>query len=115
MLTTDGHAGQAYELGSDEPFTLAQLAGEIGGQSGKQVRYVDLPEAEYAKALTQHGVPELMAGMIAETDAAAAHGTLHTASGDLTALTGRPATTLSAAVGAALRSLDGDEHHPAPA
>jgi hypothetical protein len=52
-------------------------------------------------------VPELMAAMVAETDAAAAHGALHTASGDLTALTGRPATTLSAAVGAALRALDG--------
>jgi hypothetical protein len=38
---------------------------------------------------------------------ATAHGALHTASGDLAALTGRPATTLSAAVGAALRALDG--------
>jgi NAD(P)H dehydrogenase (quinone) len=106
-LTTDGHAGQAYELGGDEPFTLAQLAAEISAQSGKEVRYVDLPEAEYANALTEHGVPELMAAMVAETDAAAAHGALHTASGDLTALTGRPATTLSAAVAAALRAQDG--------
>lgn len=47
-----------------------------------------------------------MADMLAETDAAVAHGMLYTASGDLTALTGRPATTLSAAVGAALRALD---------
>jgi NAD(P)H dehydrogenase (quinone) len=108
VLTTDGHAGQAYELGSDEPFTLAQLAAEISAQSGREVRYVDLPEAEYAKALKEHGVPELMADMIAETDAAAAHGTLYTASGHLTALAARPATTLSAAVGAALRGLDGN-------
>jgi NAD(P)H dehydrogenase (quinone) len=108
VLTTDGHAGQAYELGSDEPFTLAQLAAEISAQSGKEIPYVDLPEAEYAKALTEHGVPELMADMIAETDAAAAHGALHTASGDLTALTGRPATTLSTAVAAALSALDGN-------
>jgi NAD(P)H dehydrogenase (quinone) len=108
VLTTDGHAGQAYELGSDEPFTLAQLAAEISAQSGKSVRYVDLPEEQYARALKEHGVPELMADMIAETDAAAAHGTLHTVSGDLAALTGRPATPLSAAVGAALRALDGN-------
>jgi hypothetical protein len=53
-------------------------------------------------------VPELMADILAETDAAVAHGTLHTASGDLSALTGRPATTLSAAVGAGLRALDGN-------
>jgi NAD(P)H dehydrogenase (quinone) len=108
VLTTDGHAGQAYELGSDEPFTLAQLAAEVSAQSGREVRYVDLPEEHYAKALKEHGVPGLMADMVAETDAAAAHGTLYTASGDLTALTGRPATTLSAAVGAALRALDGN-------
>ena len=53
-------------------------------------------------------MPELMADMIAETDAAVAHDVLYTASGDLTALTGRPATTLSAAVAAALRALDGN-------
>jgi NAD(P)H dehydrogenase (quinone) len=108
VLTTDGHAGQAYELGGDEPYTLAQLAAEISAQSGKQVRYTDLPEAEYAEALTEHGAPGLIAAMVAETDAAAAHGALHTASGHLAALTGRPATTLSAAVGAALRELDGN-------
>jgi NAD(P)H dehydrogenase (quinone) len=108
VLTTDGHAGQAYELGGDEPFTLAQLAAEITAQSGKEVRYTDLPEAEYAEALKAHGAPELMADMVAETDAAAAHGALATASGDLTALTGRPATTLSAAVGAALSALNGN-------
>jgi NAD(P)H dehydrogenase (quinone) len=107
VLTTDGHAGQAYELGGDEPFTLAELAAEISAQSGKEVRYVNLPEAGYADALKEHGVPELMAGMIAETDAAVAHGALYTASGDLTALTGRAATTLSSAVGAALTALDG--------
>jgi NAD(P)H dehydrogenase (quinone) len=105
VLTTDGHAGQAYELGGDEPFTLAQLAAEISAQSGREVRYAHLPEAEYAGALTAHGMPELMADMVAETDAAAARGALCTASGDLTALAGRPATTLSAAVGAALRAL----------
>jgi NAD(P)H dehydrogenase (quinone) len=108
VLTTDGHAGQAYELGGDEPFTLAQLAAEISAQSGKEVRYVNLPEAEYAEALKAHGAPELMADMIAETDTAVTHGTLYTASGDLATLTGRPATTLSAAVGAALRALDGN-------
>jgi NAD(P)H dehydrogenase (quinone) len=107
VLTTDGHAGQAYELGGDEPFTLAQLAAEISAQAQKEVRYVDLPEAEYADALTEHGVPALVAGMVAETDAAAAHGALQTASGDLAALIGRPATTLSAAIAAALSALDG--------
>jgi NAD(P)H dehydrogenase (quinone) len=107
VLTTDGHAGRAYELGSDEPFTLAQLAAEISAQSGKTVRYVDLPEVEFASALAAHGVPPVMADILAETNTAVAHGALYTGSGDLSRLIGRPATTLSAAVGAGLRVLTG--------
>ena len=101
-----GATGSVFHALALQHFTLAQLATEISAQSGKEVRYVDLPEAEYAKALKEHGVPELMADMLAETDVAVAHDALYTASGDLTALIGRPATTLSAAVGAALRALD---------
>jgi NAD(P)H dehydrogenase (quinone) len=107
VLTTDGHAGQAYELGGDDPFTLAQLAAEITAQSGRDVRYVDLPEADYAQALRDHGMPDPFPTMVAETDAAAARGALHTSTGHLAALTGRPATSLSAAVTRALRALDG--------
>jgi len=112
VLTTDGHAGQAYELGGGQPFTLAQLAAEISAQSGKEIQYADLPEAEYASALKAHGMPDEFAIMVAETDVAAAHGALHTASGDLAALTGRPATTLSAAVAAALSALDQSQAAP---
>jgi NAD(P)H dehydrogenase (quinone) len=108
VLTTDGHAGQAYELGGDQPFTMAQLAAEVSQQSGRPVRYVNLPAAEYAKALKEHGVPAAMADIIAETDIAVAGGALYTATGDLAALTGQPAATLSAAVGAALHALDED-------
>ena len=107
MLTTDGHAGRAYELGGDQPFTLAQLAAEVSAQSGKEVRYVNLPEAEYAQALAGHGVPAPMAAMLAEVDTAIADGALYTGSGDLSRLIGRPATTLSAAVAAGLGELDG--------
>ena len=107
VLTTDGHAGQAYELGGDEPFTLAQLAAEVSAQSGQQVRYVNLPEPEFAQALAAHGVPAPMADMLAEVDVAIADGALYTGSGDLSRLIGRPATTLSAAVAAALTELNG--------
>jgi NAD(P)H dehydrogenase (quinone) len=106
VLTTDGHAGRAYELGGDEPFTLAQLAAEISAQSGKTVRYADLPEAEFAGVLAAHGVPQDMADMLAEVNTAVADGALYTDSGDLSRLIGRPATTLSAAVGAGLPALN---------
>ncbi len=110
VLTSDGHAGRAYELGGDDPFTLAQLAAEISAQSGQPVRHADLPEAEYAAMLAAHGVPRLMADVVAETDSAAARGALYTGSGDLARLIGRPATTLSTAVGAGLRALNGSSN-----
>jgi NAD(P)H dehydrogenase (quinone) len=109
VLTTDGHANQAYELGGDDAFTMTRLAAEISAQSGKQVRYADLPVAEYAATLAGHGVPAPLADVVAETDAAVAHGLLHTTSTDLSTLIGRPTTTLSAAVSAALRALDGNQ------
>jgi NAD(P)H dehydrogenase (quinone) len=68
---------------------------------------VDLPEVEYASALAAHGVPPVMADILAETNTAVARGALYTGSGDLSRLIGRPATTLSAAVGAGLRVLTG--------
>jgi NAD(P)H dehydrogenase (quinone) len=108
VLTTDGHAGRAYELGGDQPFTLAQLAAEISAQSGQAVRHADLPEAEYAAALAAHGLPQLMADIVAETDIAAARGALYTGSGDLARLIGRPTTTLSTAVSSGLRALNGN-------
>jgi NAD(P)H dehydrogenase (quinone) len=93
------------QLGGDQPFTLAELAAEVSAQSGQEVRYVNLPEAEYAQALAAHGVPAPMAEMLAEVDVAIADGALCTESGDPARLIGRPATTLSAAVAAALGEL----------
>ena len=48
VLAEGGHAGQTYELAADDAWTLADLAAEISRQSGRDIPYVDLPEAEYA-------------------------------------------------------------------
>ncbi|MBC3839486.1 NAD(P)H-binding protein [Streptacidiphilus sp. 4-A2] len=105
VLTGDGHEGRAYELGGDEPFTLAQLAAEITAQSGTQVGYTDLPEAEHAEALAAAGLPQLVADILADADQGLRRGELYTGSGDLARLTGRPTTRLEEAVAAALRGL----------
>jgi NAD(P)H dehydrogenase (quinone) len=99
------HAGRAYELGGDEAVTLAELAAEISAQAGRVVSYVDLPEDEYARTLAGFGVPEPMAGVLADADRGLSRGELHTGSGDLRRLIGRPATTLKEAVASALRAL----------
>jgi len=103
VLTGDGHAGRAYELGGDEAFTLAELVAEIGAQAGQPVSYLDLPEDEYARVLTSAGLPEVAAVTLADADRGLARGDLYVDSGHLRQLIGRPTTTLREAVAAALR------------
>jgi NAD(P)H dehydrogenase (quinone) len=104
VLVGDGHANKVYELGSDQPFTMAELAAEVAKQSGKEVLYNDLPEQEYAKALVGAGVPEGYATVLAACDVTITRGALFIDSGDLSRLIGRPATPLADAVAAALKS-----------
>jgi NAD(P)H dehydrogenase (quinone) len=103
VLTTEGHEGRAYELGSDQAFTLAELAAEISAQTGHDISYLDLPEQEYAQVLIDAGIPEPSARILADADRGLARGDLYVGTGHLRQLAGRPATSLHDAVSAALR------------
>ncbi|SDY94641.1 NAD(P)H dehydrogenase (quinone) [Micromonospora pattaloongensis] len=102
VLTGDGHDNKVYELGGDQPFTMAELAAEVTRQSSVTVVYRDLPPAEYAAALAAAGLPEPVAAMLADSDQGVARGELNTDRRDLRTLIGRPTTTLGEAIGAAL-------------
>lgn len=104
VLTGEGPTNIAYELGGDEPFTLAELAAEVSRQSGTEVVYRDLPADEYAKALVAVGLPEGYAGILADSDLGIARGELTTGSGHLRSLIGRPSTGLADAVAVALEA-----------
>ncbi len=105
VITQEGHSGKTYELAGDEPYTLAQLAAEVTKQSGKQIPYKNIPEADYAAALKAAGLPEGFAVAIASWDVGASQGGLYEASHQLSALIGRPTTPLSVSVAAALKAL----------
>ena len=102
VLTSAGHDGKTYELGGDEPYTLAQVAAEISRQAGKDVPYRNLSQADYAAALEGFGLPGWLAQALAAWDADASRGALFDESRTLSALIGRPTTPLSAAVASAL-------------
>lgn len=101
-LTGTGHEGVTYELAGDHAWTLKELAAEVSHQSGKQVIYQDLPEAEYAKALVGFGLPEGLAAAIASWDVGASRGALFSEDKTLSRLIGRPTTPLQQAVAQAL-------------
>jgi NAD(P)H dehydrogenase (quinone) len=100
-LTAEGHQGQVYELGG-QSLTLPVLAAEIARQSGRDVRYTDLAEDAYAKALEGASLPAPVAAILADSDRAASQGALYVEGNDLEQLLGRPVTPWTEVVRAAL-------------
>ncbi|MBO27161.1 MAG: NAD(P)-dependent oxidoreductase [Rhodobacteraceae bacterium] len=100
--TGEGHEGKTYELAGDTAYTLADLAEEVSRQTGKQIPYVNMTEAEYAEALKGAGLDEGTAQMVAGLDAGASKDALFDDSRTLSRLIGRPTTPVSEAVRKAL-------------
>jgi NAD(P)H dehydrogenase (quinone) len=105
VLTGDGQKGKAYEL-AGTAFTMAELAAEVSNQTGRHIVYQDLPVEQYAKTLTAAGLPEALAGLLADTSLAIAHGDWYSDSTDLHQLIGRPPTPMAEAVAVALKPSD---------
>ena len=105
VLCRDNQAGLVYELAGDQSYSLAELAAEIARQSGQAVVYQNLPEADYTAALVGAGLPEGLAGLLADADSCAAQGALFDDSRQLSQLIGRPTTPIAPLVKAALDAL----------
>lgn len=105
VLVLENQAGKVYELAGDESYSLAEFAAEIARQSGKKVDYVNLPQAEFAKALTGAGLNEWLANMLADSDAGAAKGGLFDDSHTLSKLIGRNTTPYQDVIAATLKAL----------
>ncbi|MEU5580348.1 SDR family oxidoreductase [Streptomyces huasconensis] len=103
VLTGEGHEGKAYELSGDVAWSMTEYAAEVARQSGKDIAYTNVPAEQHLAILTGAGVPEPMAAILVDVDAAIARGRLAGTSGDLARLIGRPTTPLADAVSAALR------------
>ena len=98
VMTEDGHAGKVYELAGDNGWTLSELAAELTKQSGKNVVYQNLGQADFAAALKSVGLPAGLADMLADSDIGAAKGGLFDGSHTLSTLIGRPTTSLADSV-----------------
>lgn len=98
VITEDGHAGKVYELAGDHGWTLSELAAELTKQSGKNVVYQNLSQADFAAALKSVGLPAGLADMLADSDVGASKGGLFDDSHTLSKLIGRPSTPLAESV-----------------
>lgn len=102
VLAGEGHENKTYELAGDEAYTLTELAEEISRQTGKDIPYNNLTEAEYAGILKSFGLPDGLAEMLADSDTGASKGGLFDDSHVLSALIGRPTTPLAEVLADAL-------------
>ena len=65
-LTTDGHAGRAYDLCGPEALTHAEAGSKLSITVGRPINYVDLPEADLKQGLTEAGTPEWFADALVD-------------------------------------------------
>ncbi|EMD0828673.1 SDR family oxidoreductase [Morganella morganii] len=98
VISEDGHAGKVYELAGDEAWTLSRLAKELTEQSGKNVVYQNLSQADFVAALKNAGLPDELSEMLADSDIGASEGGLFDDSHTLSKLIGRPTTTLTESI-----------------
>lgn len=102
LASAEPQAGRIYELAGDQAFSMADYAAELAQQAGKPVAYHDMPEADYAAALVQAGLPAGFAQVLAQCSASAGGGSLFDDSHTLSKLIGRPTTPLRDTIAAAL-------------
>ena len=94
VLTSSGHDHKIYELAGDNAFTLSELASEVSAATKKDIKYTDLPEADFTKILVDAGLPEGFAQVLSSTETFAQEGALFDDSKTLSKLIGRPTRTL---------------------
>ncbi|WP_407551915.1 NAD(P)H-binding protein [Streptomyces sp. Pv4-95] len=105
VLTGSGHERSVHELSGDTAWTMAEYAAEVSRQTGREIRYQDLPQERYAALLIDSGVPAMGAQLAADADAGIARGELGSTPGDLSRLLGRPTTPIAEAIAEALKDL----------
>lgn len=98
VITMEAQEGRVHELAGDPALSYPEIAARIGGLLEREVDYIDQTVEEYAQVLQQAGLPEQVAGFVAEMDRAIADGALESDSRDLQTLLGRPATTIAQAL-----------------
>ena len=104
LVSAETQAGRIYELAGDQAYTLAELAAEVSRQTGREIAYRNLPEADFKAALLSAGLPAGLAALLSDSDTGAAQGALFDDSGALSRLIGRSTTPWAESVRQALQA-----------
>ena len=94
VLTTAGHENQTYVLTNTEATSFRDIAQDLSGVLGKDVRYQSPPVEEFKTTLQQFGVPDVYIGLFVTWASAVAQGMMDVEDSTLaTFLRRKPTTT----------------------
>jgi uncharacterized protein YbjT (DUF2867 family) len=93
LMTGEPRPGETFVLTGPESLTHNEIAATLSATVGREIRYVDLPAAEFARRLGALGLPPAFAEDVAVLFENVASGTLEATTTDVANLTGRPART----------------------
>lgn len=95
VLTSEGHAGKAYELTGPEALRLGQVADLLASASGRRIRYVDVPDDVTRRKMLDARMPPQMADGVMELHVMGKTGRSALVTSAVEDLTGRPARTFA--------------------
>jgi uncharacterized protein YbjT (DUF2867 family) len=93
VLAATGHEGKSYALTGGEALTNGQVAEKISRVAGRKISYVDLPPAEFKKAILSSGMSEWSADALVDLQRLYREGKANLVTDDVERLTGRKPTT----------------------
>lgn len=82
------HAGRAYTLTGDDVLTSAQVVAVLSAATGREIRYVDVPEAAAVQAMRGMGMPAVVIDWLMSLSHATKQGWTAETTGDVLRLTG---------------------------
>jgi uncharacterized protein YbjT (DUF2867 family) len=88
-LTEDGHYGKTYDITGPEALTHAEIASHLSDSIGRQIRFVDISEADMLNALLRFHMPSWQAEGLVEDYAHYRRGEAASISQDVKAVTGQ--------------------------
>ena len=93
-LTEPGHTGKEYELSGPEALSYSEVAAIMSEVSGRQIRFVDVPESVARQAMLGQHMPDWMVDLILELCAWSKAGGASEMNTTVADILGRPAHTV---------------------
>jgi uncharacterized protein YbjT (DUF2867 family) len=93
VLAATGHEGKSYLLTGGQALSNGQVAERISRVAGRKISYVDLPPAEFKKAVLSAGTPEWSADALLDLQRLYREGKASVVTNDVERITGRKPIT----------------------